>query len=472
MVILILLNVLVKPIWIFFIDRNVQQIVGHQSYGTYSALLNLSIMFSILLDYGVTNFNNKNIAEDANRLTVTLPNVIVAKLFFSIMYFIVILIIGVSLGYDVKALQILLSIASFQFLNSLLQYLRSNISALHDFKLDGLLSVLDKFLMIFICAVLLLNPVTKALFVIEWFVYAQIVSYLIAVLVAVLIIIKRYAKLDFSKTQFSVIVEVIKRGTPYAILILLMGTYMRVDTLMLERMVSAEQAGIYAQAYRILDTCNILGLLFAGMLLPMFARILNSNNSVLELLRVSANFMLPISLGVVAFSIVHANDIMALLYKDRSASSEFIFQCVMLCFPAFCVMYIYATLLTSNGSLRTLIMIACIGSITSIGLNYFFIQKWEAMAVASIAIFVHWMVAILYIIYCQKILRIPSNFKWVLRFFLLFIICIGVNLGAKFIELNIFIVLLINSIVFLFSVYALKFWNKYHILNLIQKYSA
>ena len=51
---LIGLNLLVKPLWILGIDRPVQNIVGHEAYGTYFALFNLTLILNILLDMGIT----------------------------------------------------------------------------------------------------------------------------------------------------------------------------------------------------------------------------------------------------------------------------------------------------------------------------------------------------------------------------------------------------------------------------------
>ena len=41
---------LVKPAWVFLIDRTVQNRVGHAAYGTYQALFNLGVIFQIILD--------------------------------------------------------------------------------------------------------------------------------------------------------------------------------------------------------------------------------------------------------------------------------------------------------------------------------------------------------------------------------------------------------------------------------------
>lgn len=61
---MLLLNLLVKPLWIFVIDRNVQLTVGHEDYGLYGALVSISIIFNILLDLGITNYNNKTLAAE------------------------------------------------------------------------------------------------------------------------------------------------------------------------------------------------------------------------------------------------------------------------------------------------------------------------------------------------------------------------------------------------------------------------
>ena len=61
---LILLNVIIKPVWIFGIDRQVQNIVGTETYGTYFSLLGFSIVFSFLLDWGFTGFFNRELAAN------------------------------------------------------------------------------------------------------------------------------------------------------------------------------------------------------------------------------------------------------------------------------------------------------------------------------------------------------------------------------------------------------------------------
>ena len=458
--IMLLLNVLVKPIWIFFIDRNVQILVGHNQYGLYNALLSLTIIFNIVLDFGITNYNNKSIAEDNTRIKKTLPNLIIAKSLLSFVYFGIVFLVAVAFQYDEHALKLLGLLAIVQFFNSFLQFLRSNISANHDFQLDGILSVLDKIIMIFICGFLLHSTTYKNQFVIEWMIYAQIIAYLIAIIVALFIIVKKYTSIQFNHFSFKEMIDLCKKSVPYAVLILFMAIYMRSDSLMLERLCSAAQNGLYANANRMLDVANMLGFLFAGILLPMFARLISNKGNLNEIIVTSANIIIPISLGLVAFSFIYSQEIMVLLYKDHSEVLTWIFRIVMASFPAYCIMYIYSTLLTANGNIKLLIAIALAGSLLSIGLNSLLIIKYQALGAAITAVFVEWILALAYIFYCIRKFSLPIQLKWVLKFVLYFIFMLGINMALKNYTDSLIISTSINAVAFVGLVYGLKFWDK------------
>ncbi|NJN34702.1 MAG: hypothetical protein HC817_11085 [Saprospiraceae bacterium] len=68
-----------------------------------------------------------------------------------------------------------------------------------------------------------------------------------------------------------------------------MAAYTRLDAVMLERMLpdGKIQTDIFAAGYRLLEAVNVVGFLFAGLLLPMFSRMLQKKESVASLLRFS-----------------------------------------------------------------------------------------------------------------------------------------------------------------------------------------
>ena len=299
----------------FGIDRSVQNVVGSGDYGFYIALFNFSLILNILLDFGITNYNNKNIAQNNQLLNKHLSNVIALKFLLAIFYTIVCLVIAVIIKYDFRQIQMLLFLIANQFLLSFILYLRSNLSGLHMFKTDSLISVLDRLLMIIICSVLLWGHVTSTPFKIEWFVYSQTIAYVTTALITLLIVLKKAGllKLNFDWHFFIVF---LKQSYPFALLIFLMAFYNRIDSVMLERMLpnGAEEAGIYAQSYRILDAASMIAFLFAGLLLPIFSKMLKHKDPVDQLVQFSYRLIIVPAVIFVIGAIIYKEELIQLLY--------------------------------------------------------------------------------------------------------------------------------------------------------------
>ena len=232
---LLFLNLLVKPFWIFGIDRTVQNVVAPGEYGFYFTVLNFTFLFNILLDIGITNFNNRNIAQNNHLLNKHFSGITMLRFLLAIVYIIVIYAVALLIGYDSRHMYFLAFLGFNQFLVSFILYLRSNISVLMLFRIDSMMSVLDRLVMIVICSVLLWGNITTEPFRIIWFVYAQTAAYLITTAIALSIVIKKAAfkRLEWNPKFFLLI---LKQSFPFALLVLLMSFYNRIDSVMLERM--------------------------------------------------------------------------------------------------------------------------------------------------------------------------------------------------------------------------------------------
>ncbi len=179
LLLLVVLNLLIKPFWFFGIEVAVQNRVGEEMYGFYFSLFNFAFILNILLDVGITNFNNRAIARDHTRLKSHLSDIVPLKFMLSILYAAIVLILGWIIGYSNVQFKLLLILVANQFLSSFILYLRSNISGIQLFRTDSLLSVLDRSLMILMNVILLWSGITGREYRIEWFVYTQTLSYLI-----------------------------------------------------------------------------------------------------------------------------------------------------------------------------------------------------------------------------------------------------------------------------------------------------
>jgi O-antigen/teichoic acid export membrane protein len=168
------INMLVKPVWIFLIDRNVQIRVGHADFGTYTALLNISVIFQIILDFGLNSYNTRTISAEPERIKTLFPTLLSARIALFGLYEGIVLLAGYIMGYRGSELWLLAGTTLLQGLTIILLFVRSNVAALQRFKLDGVLSVTDRLIMIALCSFLLWSPFTANRFKIEWFVLSQI----------------------------------------------------------------------------------------------------------------------------------------------------------------------------------------------------------------------------------------------------------------------------------------------------------
>ena len=130
---LLFLNLLIKPFWVFGIDRTVQNVVGVEAFGFYYIVFNFSFLFNILLDLGITNFNNRNIAQNHHLLSKHFSGILLMKLLLAFLYLGVTFFIAIW-KYNPDQLKLLSVLAINQFLISFVLYLRSNISGLLMFK--------------------------------------------------------------------------------------------------------------------------------------------------------------------------------------------------------------------------------------------------------------------------------------------------------------------------------------------------
>jgi O-antigen/teichoic acid export membrane protein len=414
----IAVNVLVKPIWVFFIDRTVQNRVGPEAYGTYNPLLSLSIIFSIVLDFGITNYNSRNIAQNPDKLPVLFPAMLSARLALIVVYLFMSVGLGWIIGYRGWELSLLMGVLLIQSLNALVSFVRSNVAALHRFKTDGVLSITDRLLMIMICGFLLTYPATAAQFRIEWFVATQIFCYALSAVIGYAIL-RKLAKV---KLQFSLhlptIFQIMRQSFPYAMLIFLMSVYNRADAMLIERMCrdGKVQSGIWAAAFRLLDMANMFGLMFATMLLPLFGRMLAQKHDIQPIVKLCVNMLLPLSFIVAIAGVVFGNDIMLLLYKGSSGVPAYhhVFAWLMASFPAWCLMYVYSTLLTANGSMKMLNIIAVCGVVLNLALNFLLIPRYNAAGAAATSFITQTVLALAFVVCATRVARLPFNMKWIL----------------------------------------------------------
>ncbi|MCO5247462.1 MAG: oligosaccharide flippase family protein [Chitinophagales bacterium] len=403
-------NFIVKPIWVFGIDRTVQNDLGSNEYGLYFAIFNFTYLFQILLDFGLQNYNQTEISKDRLNFPRMFANTVFAKIILIIIYILVSTLVAHFLGYT--KYKFFYWILLNQILLSFNILLRTNVSAHQLFIRDAFLSVIDKILMI-IGALFMLIPAIQILDLsIMNFVKVQTLALLITSAVCILFNLKLSPHLVW-KIDLSIIKKVILESIPFATIYFLMSVSNRIDTVMIEQILGnqgATQAGIYAQSYRIIESINNMGYVIAGILLPLFAYRIGQKESVHQVLKHAYSLMLTIIIPIVIGGVFFANDIMETLYAGHTTvQSSQVFMVLTFNFISIGMLYVFGTLLTANKNFSLMIPALLVTTILNIITNYLLIPRLGALGAAITTFGTQLSVLVIYVIACFKIFRLPFS---------------------------------------------------------------
>jgi O-antigen/teichoic acid export membrane protein len=221
-----------------------------------------------------------------------------------------------------------------------------------------------------------------------------------------------------------------------------MSVYNRVDSVFIERILTGDlgeqQVGVYAHAFRILDAANQIALLFAVLLLPIYSRMIRLGQSVVDMVRLPFSILFAGGIVLAVGSYFYSSEIMQLLYPIQPGEtpeayasvmqqSATIYGLLMFCFLATSTMYVFSTLLTANGSLKQLNLVALIGILVNFTLNIVLIPKMMATGSAIASLVTQAVTATSHILLVQWYFKFKVNWRYlgVLAFYAFIVILLS-----------------------------------------------
>jgi O-antigen/teichoic acid export membrane protein len=195
--------------------------------------------------------------------------------------------------------------------------------------------------------------------------------------------------------------------------------YTRTDSVMLERIHEngAYEAGIYAQGFRLLDALFMFGMIFANLLLPIFARMLKQKESeITSLFSTSREMLLGGALFIGFFCFSQGENILSMIYRNDLEATAPSFKILMWVFSGMTISLIYGTFLTAAGELRSLNIISGIGVAVNIVLNVILIPTKGAYGAALATLATQVSVAIAQIIVVHFKYSVTLSWKTILSY--------------------------------------------------------
>lgn len=469
------LNLLVKPAAIFLIDAAVQNEVGTE-YGLYFAIFNLSLIFSILFDFGINNLSTKEAAQNLEAAKLQFTSIFSFRIVLMLFYLSGLFCCNLYLRLSWVEYKLILILGLNQFFIANIAYFRSFFAGLQWFRLDAIFSVLDR--MMLICSMgylIYLYPDGFKLVHIESYALMQFGSYALTFIIAGSTVFLK-VKPPFVMPKMAIVKSKVKQAFPYALLIVLMTLYTRIDGIILKNLAGVDEASYYAQAYRLIDALYMFAMVFAGLLFPMFSKMITVNpQEIKPLVSQASRLLLGSSIAFIVFSYLQGGLLMDLIYAHPAVDSGIILFLLSIAFFGMASNLIYGSLLTANGSLKALNIISFCGLVFNVMMNLLLIPKvlnGGAVVVAAVAALTQILVALAQAIYCKHLFNLPfvdrQFYKYPLLTYLLMVWYVLVYFSPLG-NLNLIWIFLLDIIVSLALLFALKFIDFKELIALVQK---
>jgi O-antigen/teichoic acid export membrane protein len=168
---------------------------------------------------------------------------------------------------------------------------------------------------------------------------------------------------------------------------------------------------------------------------------LKYKESVEPLVKLISTLLLTPAIVIGVGCVSYGKELMEMLYPkhpDESIAiyalhlhqSSNIFGLLMLSFIAVSTTYIFGTLLTANGNMKQLNIMAAFGMVLNVTLNYILIIRLEAFGSAISSMITQFLTAGIQVYIAQKIFKFKVNYRLINTFFMFAIGVVAINYGT------------------------------------------
>ncbi len=428
-----LANLLIKPVYLLWVEVKVNNIVGPETYGVFASLFSICYIFQLIADPGLLNYNTTYISANRNKLADRLPYMLGLKTCLALLY--ILFMWGIVFITETNPLTWSLFpwVTGNVLLMSINIFMRSNISGLGKYRWDSFLSVLDKSLMIVILCSMIYGGILGREITILDFVKGQFLALCITSIFILFTMVQFSIRLT-PKVNLRQFIDILKSSLPYAWLVFFMTIYTRIDTFMLDKLIEDQSysAGVYAAGFRIFDAMNSFSYLFAVLLLPMFSFMISQKQSIISLFESSFKLLLVGICVVGIFFGVYSEEIMQFFYPDDyTFSYSQVFLYLMLAIIPMSMAYITGSLLTADGRLKQLNKIAIVGVVLNIVLNLVLIEQFHVKGAAIATLMTQLIMTIIQYVYVRTYFKVDIKGKQVIIFSLFFFCILLITIITK-----------------------------------------
>lgn len=364
---LLAVNILVKPLWVLGVERWVQN-QYQAEYATYFLIYTLSILFSVLIDFGINTHIAVAYSINKTAFKNEIFTISVFKLGLSMVYVLFTMMYFFALQLNTHALSLLVLLCANQIVISYISYYRMQLAAHQQFTIDALVSSLDKLLLLGSFGILWL---TNAL---NWqtFIYSQL-----AALVVSLVVVRWLAALRCTDNLYQfdirIITKIVPQLLPFIGFVLLNNLYSRNDTFYLNHFGGSnatQYINEYAAVNRLYESASMFAVLLSAQLLPMFSTNINNTKALTDLALLCIRIMFCVYISLLVVVLFNGSIITTLLLKNFETAHIYALLWLMAGLLPFVLVQVLGALMLARRQIKLLIKAATVALLFNIIINF------------------------------------------------------------------------------------------------------
>ena len=440
--------------------------LGVSDYGIFGFATSLTGMCCILFDLGIGIYSVRYIATDYDSAPKYLGNIIPLKGLFSLIGFVIILIILILMKAPEITIIVTLLFAIEQIIKKFVELMSAVFQAYEEGKYQGIgNTILNILLLIFI----LISIST------DLGLYGIAISYIIANIIA---LIYEYYILSrkFVKPKYEIDSEFCKKVTiaaiPFAATFILSSVYYSIDIVMLTNMIGDYATGIYNSTYKLISVLTLFYSIYGAVIFPVMSKFYKNDKSMLLVsYEKSIKYLMIIIIPIAISTMIYSTDLIHLFYGQEYDAASSVLSILIW---TVCLLFISGAgnnLLNASHKEVAVTKIYLMAAIFNVVMNLILIPKYSYNGAAVTTVLSDLLIVVVqsYVIY--KLGHKPNK----KLYYDLAKVIIGsgiLGIALYFLHLNMWVALPVGIIIYFATIYILRVFDnddKYVIKEILGK---
>lgn len=385
----------------FFYTIYTARYLGAEGFGILTFGLAFTLIFGVITDLGLSTLTVREVSRDKSLIAHYTGNIIVIKLFLSIVTLISIAVILKLNNYSLLTVQVVCILALWMVTNSFSQLFYSIFQAHEKMEYQSIASLIN--------SAILFAGVFYGIFQgsgVLWFAFVYLLASVIVLIYCILLFNKIY-KNKLQKLSFGINgpfwKSTILAALPLSIASIFSIIAFRVDSVLLSLIQGAAAVGLYNAAYKLIECLMFIPIVYTAAIFPVLSNFHISSKESLELLyKKSVKYSIILGLPIAVVTTAFAPEMISLLYGSSYNSAIIPLQILIWTIPLLFLNYIFVTLLISINKQNLTLKITFGTMIFNVVMNLILIPEYSYIAASFITVITELLGSIMCFYYLSK----------------------------------------------------------------------